>query len=267
MIRRATLPLVTKRRDQHKRAPNANAKEIVLRVDGADWHPSNADPIAILTLAAAYAEGLRAVAKASGLRFTMRGLEIRDECVAVSIGVDRLAPAIDAARELDAALSSKATVAGASMLMDRIRAALHSLPTGVRASVRVGRRWTRSLRVESELRPGPVGELITVRARPIRAGGATPVVRFSADSEPADFTLPCTEEVSRELGARLYREVEIEASVVRGADGQIESGQLIGFAAVDSDDDPAASWERWFEVNGRGWDDESVEAFIGRRED
>ena len=107
----------------------------------------------------------------------------------------------------------------------------------------------------------------TIRARPIRAGGVSPAVRFSADGEPADFTLPCSAELSRELGAQLYREVEIEASIVRAADGHIESGELLGFAAVASDEDPAGAWERWFEINGKGWDDESVEAYMGRRED
>lgn len=221
----------------------------------------------ILRLAAAYVEGLRAVAKASELQFTMKGLEIRDECVAIGIGVDRVGPAIDAAKELSAALVSEAAVPGTSGVVERIRSALQSLPNGVSATVKVGKRWAHKLDPDGAMtRVEPVGELATIRARPIRAGGVSPAVRFSADGEPADFTLPCSEELSRELGAQLYREVEIEASIVRAADGHIEGGQLLGFAAVDSDEDPAGAWERWFKINGKGWDDDSVEALIGRRE-
>lgn len=86
-IRRATISRVTKRGSQRKAPVDSRVKEIVLRVDGGEWHPSTADPGAILSLAAAYVEGLRAVAKASELHFTLKGVTIRDECVAIGIGV------------------------------------------------------------------------------------------------------------------------------------------------------------------------------------
>jgi len=258
---------VPKRGGQRKRTQESSAKEIVLRVDGGGWHPSTADPATILTLAAAYVEGLRAVAKASELQFTMKGIEIRDECVAIGIGVDRVSAAVDAAKELSAALVSRATAQVTSSVVDRIRAALQSLPPEVSATVKVGKRWQRKLEPDgATARAAPVGELATIRARPIRAGGVSPAVRFSADGEPADFTLPCSADLSRELGAQLYREVEIEASILRGADGHIESGELLGFVVVDSDEDPAGAWERWFKINGKGWDDESVEVFLDRRD-
>lgn len=208
------------------------------------------------------------MAKASELQFTLKGVTIRDECVAIGIGVDRVGAAIDAAKELSTALVSRANALGTSMVVDRIRAALQALPKEVSATVKVGKRWQRKLEPDGGMaQPEPVGELATIRARPIRAGGVTPAVRFSADGEPADFTLPCSEELSRELGAHLYREVEIEASIVRTADGHIDGGQLIGFVVVNTDEDPGETWERWFKINGSGWDDESVEAFIGRAKD
>jgi len=136
------------------------------------------------------------------------------------------------------------------------------------ATVKVGKRFQRKLKPDGGLENAePIGELATIRARPIRAGGVVPAVRFSADDEPADFTLPCSQQLSRELGAHLYREVEIEASITRSADGRIEGGQLMQFVVVNNDDDPAEAWERWFKVNGSGWDDASVEAFIGRSKD
>lgn len=259
---------MTKRGSQRKAPVDSGSKEIVLRVDGGGWHPSTADPGAILSLAAAYVEGLRAVAKASELEFTLKGVTIRDECVAVGIGVDRVGAAIDAAKELSTALVSSASTLGTSTVVDRIRAALQALPAEVSATVKVGKRWQRKLEPNGDIaRPEPVGELATIRARPIRAGGVTPAVRFSAEDEPADFTLACSEELSRELGAHLYREVEIEASIIRTADGHVDGGQLIGFVVVSTDEDPSEAWERWFKINGSGWDDESVEAFIGRGKD
>lgn len=240
----------------------------MLRVDGGGWHPSTADPGAILSLAAAYVEGLRAVAKASELEFTLKGVTIRDECVAIGIGVDRVGAAIDAAKELSAALISRPTAQGTSMVVDRIRAALQALPKEISATVKVGKRWQRKLEPDGGMAmPEPVGELASIRARPIRAGGVTPAVRFSADGEPADFTLPCSEALSRELGAHLYREVEIEASITRTADGHIDGGKLIAFVVVNSEQDPAEAWESWFKINGSAWDDDSVAAFIGRPKD
>lgn len=259
---------MTTHASQRKASRNPGAKEIVLRVDGGGWHPSTADPGAILTLAAAYVEGLRAVAKTSELQFTLKGVTIRDECVAIGIGVDRVGAVIDAAKELSSALVSRSPAQGTSMVIDRIRAALQALPSEVSATVKVGKRWQHKLEPDGgHAWPEPVGELVTIRARPIRAGGVVPAVRFTADDEPQGFTLPCTEELSRELGAHLYREVEIEASIIRSADGHIEGGQLHSFVAVDTDQDPAEAWQRWFKINGSGWNDESVEAFVDRSKD
>jgi hypothetical protein len=268
VIPRATIARVTKRGSRSKRPAEPATKEIVLRVEGGGWHPSTADPGALLSLAAAYVEGLRAVAKASELEFTLKGVTIRDECVAIGIGVDRVGAAVDADKELRAALVSGASVQGTSMVVERIRAALRGLPEDVATTVRVGKRPQHKLEPDRGAPlTEPFGELASIRARPIRAGGVSPAVRFSADDELADFTLACTEQLSRDLGANLYRDVEIEASIVRAADGHIESGQLIGFAVVDADADPAEAWERWFETNGSGWDDASVEAFLGGSKD
>lgn len=267
-IRRGTIDRVTKQGARRRSSADSGAKEIVLRVDGRGWHPSTADPGAVLSLAAAYVEGLRAVAKASELEFTLRGVTIRDECVAIGIGVDRLSAAIDAAKELDTALVSRVALPGTSMVIERIRAALQQLPKDVSATVKIGKRWQRKLEPDGGIaQADPIGEIASIRARPIRAGGVIPEVRFSADDEPADFTLPCSEQLSRELGAHLYQEVEIEASIVRAADGHIEGGQLLSFVVVNTGEDPAKAWERWFEINGAGWDDANVEAFLGRGKD
>jgi hypothetical protein len=259
---------MAKHAPQRKAPRTPGTKEIVLRVDGGGWHPSTADPGAVLTLAAAYVEGLRAVAKTSELKFTLRGVAIRDECVAIGIGVDRVSAVIDAAKELSSALVSRTHAQGTSMVIDRIRSALQALPNEVSATVKVGKRWQRKLEPDGgNTEPEPIGELVTIRARPIRAGGVAPAVRFAADDEPQDFTLPCTEELSREIGAHLYRDVEIEASIIRSADGHIEGGQLHSFVAVDTGQDPAEAWQRWFKINGSGWNDESVEAFLDRSKD
>ena len=188
--------------------------------------------------------------------------------MAIGIGVDRLSAAVDAAKELSAALVSRVSPQGTSMVIDRIRAALRQLPNDVSATVKIGKRWQHKLEPDGGLAQAePVGEIASIRARPIRAGGVAPAVRFSADDEPLDFTLPCSEQLSRELGAHLYHEVEIEASIVRAGDGHIEGGQLLSFVVVNTGEDPARAWERWFEINGSGWDDASVEAFLGRGKD
>ena len=54
---------------------------------------------------------------------------------------------------------------------------------------------------------------------------------------------------------------------VRAAGGHIASSERPGSTAVENDEDPAGAWERWFKINGKGWDDESVDAYIRGRED
>jgi hypothetical protein len=56
------------------------------------------------------------------------------------------------------------------------------------------------------------------------------------------------------VGALLYTEVEIEAELLRAADGTIEDGQLRAVTRL-SDDAPLEAWSEWYRSIGSPWSD------------
>ena len=178
--------------------------EISLRLDGEDVHPHNVDPSLVLALASSYVDALRSLAVTSDLDLDLRGLQIRDRCIEIAFGVNKLGPAREAASEVNQALASTERPRGAVGAIDRLRDALGAIPPAIHVTVAAGGNWKRSLQVRAAQDTSPALELVTLRAIPVRAGGATPVVRFQADREN-DFSLSTTEDMARALGGHLYR--------------------------------------------------------------
>ena len=236
-----------------------------MRLDGGDVHPHNVDPALVLALAGAYVDALRALAAAHDLSLDLRGLQIRDRCVEVAFGVNKLTPAREAARQVDLALASPDRPRGAIGAIDRLRDALAAVPPTVAVTVSAGQGWTRPLTLHAPEVAPPALELVTLRVVPVRAGGADPVVRFHAERE-ADFSLSASEDLTRGLGSLLYREVEIEAEIARDAAGAINGGRVLAFEPVDSGD-PVAAWDSWFKQSGGDWDDDAAEGLLGGRRD
>jgi hypothetical protein len=108
-------------------------------------------------------------------------------------------------------------------------------------------------------------ELITLRAVPVRACGATPVVRFQTDGE-SDFSLSTDVDMARALGGSLYREVEIEAEIARNELGGIVEGRVLSFEPVETTN-AVEAWDKWFAQSAGEWDEASVEALLGGRRD
>lgn len=191
---------------------STRSPEISLRLDGGDVHPHNVDPSLVLALASSYVDALRSLAVTSDLDLDLRGLQIRDRCVEIAFGVNKLGPARAAADEVSQALASTERPRGAIGAIDRLRDALDSIPPAIHVTVAAGGSWKRSLQVRTAEEATPAFELVTLRAVPVRAGGATPVVRFQSDREN-DFSLSADIDMARALGGQLYREVEIEAEI------------------------------------------------------
>lgn len=95
----------------------------------------------------------------------------------------------------------------------------------------------------------PLDSILSVRAVPLQIGGLNPLAHFRSEFEPEPFTLSVTESLARKLGPYLYKEVDIEAKVARGADGRIERGRLEEFEPVE-DGEPRPAWRAWFESVG-----------------
>jgi hypothetical protein len=239
--------------------------EISLRLDGGDVHPHNVDPSLVLALASSYVDALRSLAVTSDLDLDLRGLQIRDRCVEIAFGVNKLAPAREAATEVSQALASAERPRGAVGAIDRLRDALAAVPPEMHVTVAAGGSWKRSLQLRAAEDAAPALELVTLHAVPIRAGGATPVVRFHADRE-SDFSLSTDIDMARALGGHLYREVEIEAEIARDESGAISGGRVLSFELVEIGD-PVEAWDQWFKQSAGEWDEDRVEALLGGRRD
>jgi hypothetical protein len=236
-----------------------------LRLDGEDVHPHNVDPSLVLALASSYVDALRSLAMTSDLDLDLRGLQIRDRCVEIAFGVNKLGSARAAAHEVNQALASTERPRGAIGAIDRLRDALDAIPPAIHVTVAAGGSWKRSLQVRPPDEASPALDLVTLRAVPVRAGGATPVVRFQSDREN-DFSLSTDIDLARALGGQLYREVEIEAEIARNELGAISGGRVLSFEPVDGTD-AIEAWDRWFAQSAGDWDDERVEALLGGRRD
>jgi hypothetical protein len=239
--------------------------EISLRLDGGDVHPHNVDPSLVLALASSYVDALRSLAATNDLELDLRGLQIRDRCVEIAFGVSKLASARQAVQEVGHALASPERPRGAIGAIDRLRDALSAIPVTMDVTVQAGAGWKRPLKLRQPEEVVPALELVTLRATPLRAGGATPVVRFQAEHE-RDFSLTSGEDLARALGGYLYREVEIEAEIARDGAGTISGGRVLAFEPVESGD-PVEAWDKWFQQSAGEWDDASVEALLASRRD
>jgi hypothetical protein len=255
----------TRRKASGRSTTSTRSPEISLRLDGGDVHPHNVDPSLVLALASSYVDALRSLAVTSDLDLDLRGLQIRDRCVEIAFGVNKLGPARAAAHEVNLALASTERPRGAIGAIDRLRDALDSIPPAIHVTVAAGGSWKRSLQVRAAEDATPAFELVTLRAVPVRAGGAMPVVRFHSDREN-DFSLSADIDMARALGGQLYREVEIEAEIARDELGAISEGRVLSFEPVESAD-PVEAWDRWFEQSAGEWNEERVEALLGGRRD
>ncbi len=95
-----------------------------------------------------------------------------------------------------------------------------------------------------------MSSIVVLRATPIKVGGRHPSIRFSSDFEDKEFSLSIKEDNARKIGAFLYKEVEIEATVTRNTDGTIKEGELTSFTPVE-EGNPIAAWENWYEKCGQ----------------
>jgi hypothetical protein len=255
----------TRKKSPGRSTASTKSPEISLRLDGGDVHPHNVDPSLVLALASSYVDALRSLAVTSDLDLDLRGLQIRDRCVEIAFGVNKLAPAREAATEVNQALASAERPRGAVGAIDRLRDALGAVPPAMHVTVAAGGSWKRSLQLRAAEDAAPALELVTLHAVPIRAGGAIPVVRFHTDRE-SDFSLSTDIDMARALGGHLYREVEIEAEIARNESGAISGGRVLSFEPVELGD-PVEAWDQWFKQSAGEWDDDRVEALLGGRRD
>lgn len=142
------------------------------------------------------------------------------------------------------------------------------LAAGQCATVIIGP-WKRPLapRVQEERRLAT--DTVSVRVKVLRVGGVKPAVRVETASEPFAFTLTLSKpDDAPKLGALLYQEIDIVATVRRDdEDEKIVSGTLDEWAPLDPGSGVAA-WREWFRQSCPEWEDvEDVNAELGRGDD
>ena len=230
---------------------------VVLEVDGPDVHPGTADAPAILDLASAFFGLMQGAVKEDSAELTFKGLHIVDKCMAIVVPVNNVSLA-----KMYAEDAHEMIRVSDSEVAKRARGALKRLGEGISVKVAADG-WERA--IELPVRAvRPVDSILCMRARPVRAGGAHPTVRFEGLGEEP-FTLSVTAEQARSLGSLLYREVEIVADVTRNVDFTIDRGRLRSFEEV-ADVDPVPLWRDWYRsVGGDEWDRiVDIEAELGR---
>ena len=219
---------------------------LALEIDGPEVSPETADVPAVLELASAFFQLVKANANEIG-EIKLTNLQIVDKCLAIIALPDNLELARNCAEEAVRQIAGSDPPRGGGEYVTRARNAIKHMPSDHHARVLAGP-WHRDVTIEQSPIPEPLDSVLAIRAVPIRVGGSRPAVRFRSEIED-EFTLATTQTVAREIGQHLYREVDIDAIVRRDADGTIIGGKLISFDSV-MDEDPRAAWSEWFQSVG-----------------
>jgi hypothetical protein len=249
---------------------DVTADVVQVELDGEGVSPDTVDALAMLRVAESY---LSLVAKLGQLRempVTMTGLQIVDKCAAVQTAPTDMQRAVHFCQQATRVVTGQEPAPrGADKAAEAVREALRALPKNIRARVIAGR-YAEAIVAplhQEEIRER-AWEQVEIRATLVRAGGRKPVAQFLSLDDEVLFTLDlANEEKARELGRHLYKEVDVEALIVRGLEGGIERGELLDLHVL-SDSEPAEAWREWFRVNASEWTEvDDVLGELGRDDD
>lgn len=248
--------------------PHGTDDKLRLEIAGPRVSPKTVPTIEALELARAYLELLRRVAdESSPIELKFEGIAVEKGSAVLAFATNSVETARDAAQQAGVYLRSiEMPPPGLVDHVRRVRSAVLRFPKEFTTSVRVGK-WRRHLEVVESAPEGLRGSVVTLRAVPVRVGGARPAVRFRSGSEESDFTLRVADEdTARTFGGLLYREVEIVATVFRDSEGEIVQGMIDQFEPM-SDGDSVAAWRAWYQANCKDWpslDDADLDLRAGR---
>jgi hypothetical protein len=245
----------------------ATPHDMELHLDAPGLTPTSIDSAGLLRLGAKYLELLIKVAEDQGRGLVFHGFRLEPGSARAIVVASDEEAVVDAADEA-ARYISGAEVAGAigvEPLARDVSTAIRRL--GVEGDVVVGP-WRRPLAPRAEEERSLRVEIVSVRATIVRVGGKTPAVRLSSKAEDFPFTLRVTHaDDAPKLGALLYQDADIVATVRRDQDGKILGGTLDEFERIDPGSGVAA-WREWFRESCAGWDAvDDVNGELGRLAD
>lgn len=191
-------------------------------------------PVTTLRLAIAYLDLIEAIAADRDLDLQLRGLEVVDKCTAVLSRVNTPDLARQCAADAAYYIALTRPPRGIRSKVEAVLEARGKLPGQYKATAVVG---STRREIDRDIAVGgyPAAH-VQLRATPIRVGGKTPSVTFEAPAEERRFTLRVHLEQAKRIAQHLYGELDIEALVLRAADGLIERGELLAFHALDEGD-------------------------------
>jgi hypothetical protein len=230
-------------------------------LDGPDVHQRTVDAEAMLALALSYLALVRKAAEERGAELTFEGIHFEEKCVQL-ISLPSDAPAaLMGAIDVSAMLGRQAPVPDAlkgDIL--KFRRQLRTFPQQIdRTTVWVGQSEPIGVAISWEEPPvTKTPETFSGRGIVTRVGGAKPTVRISSRLEPREMTLRAEKDLAKEIGASLYKEVEVEARVWRDESGLIVDGELVDFEPV-TDADPTKAWGEVFRAVGDEYRDMSAD--------
>lgn len=263
--------LETFRTEQKDAAKRAHGAENVVQVelDGPGVSPANVDAVAFLRVTESYLWLVKLLGEINDAPVTLTGLEVIDKCAAVQTWPTDMTRAVLFCRKATAVIAEQEDAPHRAVrAASSAREALRLLPRTQTVRVFAGNYAGALLAPpQPESRELP-WEQVELRATLIRSGGEKPVAQFRSADDGALFSLDLgSVEKARELGQQLYREVDVEALIMRDVDGGIERGELLEIHVL-SEEEPVNAWRSWFKENASEWSDtEDVLGELGRNDD
>lgn len=253
-----------------KSAEAATAADVVqVELDGPGVASTSVDAIALLRVAESYLWLVTRLGHIHNAPVTLTGIAIIDKCAAVQTWPTDMTRAVLFCQEAARVISGEEEAPhGAEKDAAAAREALRGLPKTMKARVLAGTFVGALVAPDEEALRDHPWEQTQLRATLVRTGGKKPVAQFRSIDDGAFFTLDLrSEEAARELGQHLYKDVDLEALIVRDHQGGIEKGELVELHVL-SDAEPGDAWRTWFQKNAGEWAAvEDVLGELGRDDD
>lgn len=232
----------------------ADDRRLFFVLEGPGVKPETVDIATALSLAAEYFDLVRRIATLDDKPFTLTGVWVEAGSARFASMPSSVTRARAASNQLRAYVRGRALPPPKlDAPIGKFRRALEQEAARFGAAFRIGNTHQK-LDLAKPSGAERSTAVTSMRARLVRLGGAEPAARFSSKTEPDEFTVTLpNEEIARQLGPHVYREVDIVVRISRDEDGAIESGELIEFEPLQGGD-AAAAWREWFKEAGAGWE-------------
>ncbi len=216
--------------------------------------PETIDSGFLCRLGGQYLKLLERVAQEQGRELSFHGLRLEKGSTRALFATDNPESAQEAADEAAPYVSGEIEPPPgiASLARDVSNTLREGLGEHQVADVIIGP-WKRPLAARPEEVRALSAETIALRVKVQRVGGVKPAIRVESAAEPFPFTLQVKPDDAPKLGARLYQEIDIVATVRRDDEERIVSGTLDEWEPLEEGGGVEA-WREWFRKSAPEWE-------------